>query len=255
MRIRGPIIGVGGRRTGGRAGASLASRLTTLLGPDASFWLPGPEWFFTDAAKTVPCTDTDTIRVWADGSANGRDLTQANSAWRPTARFIDGKWRAVFDGVDDALSLPSWLDQGPAWGDVTVYAAAEVTTAFSYHPLLNAGGAQPLFGVFGGYVIGSYWTGSSDTQINGNVTLEEGAFHTLGFERWGGEFMNMYIDGVADGDVRTQDGSFASNVTVGGRPETTQVWEGGINALVIAKSAITSGQRSALVSLLSEVMP
>jgi hypothetical protein len=88
---------------GGGATPSLASRITALLGPDASFWLPGPEWFFTDAAKTVPCTDTDLIRVWADGSANGRDLTQDTSAARPTARLIGGKWRAVFDGVDDCL--------------------------------------------------------------------------------------------------------------------------------------------------------
>jgi hypothetical protein len=100
MRTVNRLNRIGG---GGGATPSLASRLTALLGGDASFWLPGPEWFFTDAAKTVPCTDTDTIRVWADGSGNGRDFAQATSAMRPTARLIDGVWRAVFDGVDDWL--------------------------------------------------------------------------------------------------------------------------------------------------------
>lgn len=69
-----------------------------------ALWLSaGPGYCFTDAAGTVPCADTDPVRVWKDRSGNVRDFSQATSGLRPTLRLVSGKWAVRFDGVDDYL--------------------------------------------------------------------------------------------------------------------------------------------------------
>ena len=92
--------------TSRRGGSSvpLSSQISALLGPADSFWLPGPQYFFSDASKLTPCVDLDPIQIWADASANARDWQTSSFAERPLARLIGGKWRARFDGTDDRVS-------------------------------------------------------------------------------------------------------------------------------------------------------
>lgn len=77
--------------------------LPTAL-PSLALWLQAsPTTCFTDDPPTVPCVDTNPIRVWT-GLGSTPNVTQATSGNRPTFRAVAGKYYSNPDGVDDLLS-------------------------------------------------------------------------------------------------------------------------------------------------------
>lgn len=134
----------------GGAAPTLAERVIAVVGTAASFWLPGPSYWFTDAGKTTPCGDTDLIRVWADASANGRDLLQATSGNRPMADLTSGVWGAVFDGVDDFLAVASYSQ---STAPVSMAAAYKLSASGNYPMLMNCRST-----------IRELWAGAGDTR-------------------------------------------------------------------------------------------
>lgn len=82
------------------AAAAVAVPTADILWLDAS----DATTLFTDVAGTTPVTaDGDRINCWKDKSANAKDFTASNGAYRPTYKvnIINGKSVARFDGGDE----------------------------------------------------------------------------------------------------------------------------------------------------------
>src|SRR5262245_42293050 len=68
-------------------------------------YLPTPGYVWQDAARTTPATlATHPVGALDDQSGNGRHLTQATAASRPTLALAGGVYGLTFDGTDDALT-------------------------------------------------------------------------------------------------------------------------------------------------------
>lgn len=71
--------------------------------PDAmgiTYWTIDPASAFQDAAGTIPITHGSPIARVNSRGVPGRDMIHANAATRPTAQLVGGRWRMVFNGVD-----------------------------------------------------------------------------------------------------------------------------------------------------------
>src|SRR5262245_37132262 len=69
-------------------------------------------WLRADA---LGLNDGDPVGTWTDGSGNGRDLTQATAAKKPTYKtnIVNGKPVVRFDGVDDRLKAAGFTWNQP----------------------------------------------------------------------------------------------------------------------------------------------
>lgn len=119
--------------------APAAAPYTSLLGADASFWLNGIDRMYVDAAKTIKCWNADAVYTWADASGNGRDLLQATSGSRMTARLISGVWRLVADGVDDFMAVASYSQAGVP---VSFGVVATLSAEGNFPMAMNASGTD-----------------------------------------------------------------------------------------------------------------
>ena len=63
-----------------------------------------PAYCYQDGGGTIPCGDGDPIALWQDRSGNRYDFVQTDPLKRPTLRLVNGKWCALFDGINDYLS-------------------------------------------------------------------------------------------------------------------------------------------------------
>lgn len=240
------------RPTGVSGAGSLAARVRSLLGGDlAALYLPGPGWWFTDAGKGSPAGDTDPIRVWADASGNGRDLTQATTASRPQARLVGGRWRAVFDGVDDWVQADGFARSG----GVGVVQAACNTSAANGQRAWWAGGAVSDY--LSAYLSFSAYrfAGTGALNLDAGWGYESGVFRTRALT-YDGVTARTYRDGVA-GPTATPTTAVGSPtvLTVGGNAGGGEHWGGDVAAHVVASRELSAADVSALTALLAGVLP
>lgn len=246
-------LGLALTRRGGTAGPSVAAQLATLLGPTASFWLPGPAYFFTDAGKTTPCADTDPIQVWADASANGRDLSQATLAARPLARLIGGKWRARADGTDDFMSR--------------AFTGTGTAHSLGVAASLSADGNFPMAMVLRSAVYELRTNGASRipeiTTDNGGGTATAAAAVPLntptrlvGAYAGGGAASTLYRDGVQVAQDAADTMSFSPDTLhLGARPGPGFFWPGDFFAAVLVPgTTLSAGTVASLDAILATLV-
>jgi hypothetical protein len=123
---------------------------------------------YTDAGKTTPAGDTDSIYVWEDQSGNGLDVTQATAGQRPTVAATGGAGGGagvLFTRTNQSnFALPAGLvSTSPDWTAVMVY--DEQTAVFDpqWFCTADGGGLTYAFERVGGYV-------TSYTNTNGRKT-------------------------------------------------------------------------------------
>lgn len=236
---------------GGAAAPALAAQITAVVGTDASFWLPGPSYWFTDAGKTTPCGDTDLIRVWADASTNGRDLLQATSGARPMASLSGAVWGAVFDGVDDRLAVASYSQAGVP---VSMGAVAKMSADGSFPMLMNSCASKRELWAGAGSSRQPLWL--TDEGVAGTLDptpLVVGTvYRIVGASGDTGSAGKIYRNGVAaNTDAADSTTSTPNAIQMSGRPGDIYYFPGTIYFGLFVPSELTAQQVSDLDAIIS----
>lgn len=197
--------------------------------------------FATYDAASITANDGDRISTWTDTSGNGHDLTQATADKQPAyvadaingkpgLRFANSRGDALLSDVFAAMPEPATV--------LMVVVTPETTPAATQYLLEGSSGTARR---------GFFLTSSRRPGLAGEVTLPE----QPGILADGSPFI---LSGVFDGAasrIRINGASWAQDIadgqsptrlTVGGRWDTTQGWDGIISAIVVYNRELTEGQ-------------
>jgi len=109
----------------------------SMLGSNLKLWLR-PE-------ELAVIGDTNNVSTWADQSGLGNDVTQGTADKQPVvaAGALDGWAGAVFDGIDDALTVPA-LGAASDW---TIFYTFKINTVESYVYFMDSSAGRFIQGV------------------------------------------------------------------------------------------------------------
>jgi hypothetical protein len=80
-----------------------------------ALWLKADAGTYQSADTSTPAADDgDPVRMWADQSGNGRNVSQGTSSKRPTLAVAGGRAAVRTDGVDDFLQSAAFTLDAPS---------------------------------------------------------------------------------------------------------------------------------------------
>jgi hypothetical protein len=240
---------------------TLAARINALIlaatgsSPAASY-LPGPPYWFTDAAKENPCANTETIYTWADSSGNGWDIIQATSTARPQAILSGAKWLSLFDGVDDVMVSSTG---GDISGNISLWAVVRVLTRLTYSSIGGIGntssGRRRCLSVRNTTRL-ELNAALADTTSTGVVW--DTSFRSVAATRTG-QTVILYSGGAAvsaTGPVGTLNPVVTTGITLGCSPSvTSEFTHMNVVAFGLAAAVLSPDTVASLNTLLAEVIP
>jgi hypothetical protein len=160
----------------------------------------------------------------------------------------------VFDGSDDRVSVASvasnnfgtgdfsfslWHNSSVSTkGDIVSKRSGITGTDQGWNVAQGNGGANAVFEICDGV---------SDVNVVGSVTINDGAWHHLGFVKTSGNIY-IYVDGVLDNSNTHSLGSVSNAIplTIGRNGDGTRHVTASIDDLVITSDEITSGEFTSL---------
>lgn len=204
------------------------------------------------AYKVTGATAAGLVSTWADQSSNGNDATQATQANMPLvqASVLDGRSGALFDSVDDALSLDSAIDLSTGALDVFIVfkkASGSSTDAFMGSATNEYLGVSSVWAVQA--VIGGAGTNiSASSAISGNtptlVRIARDGSSNLIAEKNGTD--------ITSGSP-SNNGSLQIN-TIGAALTGLQ-WDGHLLEIIICGAKLTADQLAKVEAFLSSRYP
>ncbi len=223
----------------------------------------GPEfWYRADLGLTVGDVET-----WPDQSGNARDLTQSDSAQRPSysTSSFNSSHGVTFDGVDEILAVTGYngaIDADDAPWTAVLALKWEAVAADKGGFAFGNSASNSYFhqyrsdGALGNAHAVRRRGSPGDDQANGTATLLDTAPHILSIV-FTGTAVSLYQDGTVDAmiDGAAQDvGTFdIDNLALGGKLGTA---EGDYGNLTIAEficyaSALSAGDRGTVEAALT----
>ncbi len=216
-----------------------------------------------EADQITGLNDGDPVATWPDASGNGRNLTQAVAANRPTFRInlLNGRPGVRFDGVNDLMAsaaFPSAAETVIALFKQTAAGAAnqllyrhsdEVNSTFQLRFIQATD--QMVWALFKSAIL------SERVLAAGGALFRDGRFHVdahytgLGTQATHDARRHGQPYPLADGTVGAPGvASFSGAFNVGNNPGTTEAWNGDVIAVLVYAASLTNAQLSIVLEYL-----
>lgn len=259
-------------------GLALSSRLGRGFNPltlSPALWLDSsdPSTLYQDSAlTTLAVADADPVGGWKDKSGNGRNVTQATGAARPTLRLAVQNGRPVlrFDGTDDTLLFSGGaLDLARNVAEFTIAGVFKSTDATNNRVALTlsvgtATTARVRAVVNDAGQVGVWGTGGRRLDADSLVSVNGGSVSTTLFSQITARYnltnttCQLYKDGtLAASNTSYQTAGSTSDTasqvgTIGSVNSSTNFWLGDISEILLFRRAITETDRVQLATYLKQ---